>query len=77
MNDKQRKDLSQLSNELSAIRSKVEDIQQENQDAYDNMPESFRDGEKGESAQACIDNLQTTLDGIDQAQEGMDAAQQD
>jgi hypothetical protein len=57
------------------LREEVADLQGEEQDYKDNMPESLANGERGEKAEAAInalddaisalDDIETTLDGID------------
>ena len=53
---------------VDTARQAVEEIRDEEQDYYDNMPESFQNGSKGENAQAAIDQLDyaaSELDGFD------------
>jgi hypothetical protein len=48
--------------------SRLETVKDEEQDYYDNMPESFQNGEKGERAQQAVDaldNAYSELDTID------------
>lgn len=55
---------------LSDIKSALEDIRDEEQEAYDNMPESFQNGDKGEAAQAAIGELDSAIDALDGALDG-------
>lgn len=50
---------------LEQARSLVEDIQTEEQDAFDAMPESFQDGERGQKSQGALDALGNAFDEID------------
>jgi multidrug resistance efflux pump len=48
--------------------SRLETVKDEEQDYYDNMPESFQNGEKGERVQQAVDaldNAYSELDTID------------
>lgn len=54
--------MSQLTEE---IKSQLEDIRDEEQDYFDNMPESFQIGERGALAQSAIDNLESAISDID------------
>lgn len=65
MNNKRRELIKQIAIELDALRERVENIKSEEQDYFDNMPESLQNGEKGETAQAAIDALDTAYDGFD------------
>ena len=51
MNAARRKELNKLIGQLEDIKSQIEELQQEEQDAYDNLPESLQDGERGERMQ--------------------------
>lgn len=61
MNNERRKRISEVHEQLSDLRDQIEELQGEEQDYYDNMPESFQNGSKGEAAQEAADSLQTAL----------------
>lgn len=70
MNKQRRKELADILNELAGLRSRLESVQSDEQDAYDNMPESFQEGERGERAQevlSLLDDAVTAFDEIDSA----------
>lgn len=48
MNAERRKRLSAALEQLEAAKSEIEEIQQEEQEAYDNMPEGLQESERGE-----------------------------
>lgn len=51
-----------------AARAAIEEIRDEEQEAFDNMPESFQSGDKGDVAQEAINALESAesnLDGFD------------
>ncbi len=52
----------------------METLRDEEQDYYDNMPESFQSGEKGDRAQEVIDALDEALDSLDSAADSLDTA---
>ena len=58
--------LTALYEELEEIKGMVEDARDEEQEYYDNMPEGFQNGEKGDAAQTCIDGLQSIADELDE-----------
>jgi prefoldin subunit 5 len=73
MNDKRRKELNEIFRELHALQGRLDDIQNEEQDAYDNLPESLQSAEKGEQMQEYINaidqsksDLETTMDTLAQ-----------
>lgn len=70
MNKQRRKELEAILNELADLRSRLETVKDEEQDAYDNMPEGLQSSERGEKAeQACssLDDALTAFDEIDSA----------
>lgn len=67
MNKARRISITKIADSLQALKSDVESIQLEEQDAYDNLPESFQDGERGDRMQEAIDNLDDALNLIDEA----------
>lgn len=50
---------------IEEIKTDIENVRDEEQDYWDNMPESFQNGEKGERAQASIDALEYVVSDIE------------
>ena len=67
MNKARRISITKIADSLQALKSDVESIQSEEQDAYDNLPESLQDSERGDRMQEAIDNLEDALTLIDEA----------
>ncbi len=67
MNKARRISITKIADSLQALKSDVESIQCEEQDAYDNLPESIQDGERGDRMQDAIGNLDDALTLIDEA----------
>lgn len=59
------KALEDLQEQIEIQRQLIESCMDEEQDYYDNMPESFQYGEKGERAEEAVSSMQTALDEID------------
>lgn len=60
--------LAQIAGDVDDCRGEVESLKEELQDWYDNLPESFQSGEKGDALQSAIDSLQEiedSLEGVD------------
>ena len=57
MNNTRRKQLEALIERIEVIKEELEVLKDEEQEYYDNMPDAFRDGEKGEKASQIIDAL--------------------
>ena len=41
-------------------------MKDEEENAYDNMPESFQEGEKGERSQSAMDSMESAIDSVDE-----------
>ena len=72
MNKDRRKAIAALVTDLEAIQGQAQDIVDqidtlvdEEQEYYDNMPESFQNGEKGSAAEAARDALQNAHDELE------------
>ena len=54
----------------SAI-GQIESLRDEEQDYFDNMPENFQNGEKGDTAQSAISAMDSAIADIDQAKDAL------
>lgn len=68
MNAEQRKRLTSLIYEIDEHRAKleelasqIEEIKDEEEEKYDNLPDSLRDSEKGDAIQEAVDALDNAL----------------
>lgn len=67
MNKARRKELDRAADMLREAYSIIESCRDDEEDAYDNLPESFQDGERGEEMQEYIDVMDEAMDKIDDA----------
>ena len=74
MNKKRRTALNELLTKLEYIKNQVEELMDEEQTALENLPESFQEGENGDTMQEAIDNLSNAMDAIDEATEYINEA---
>jgi len=74
MNKTRRKALADLAMEIDAIRPAIEELQCEEQDFLDNMPEAMQEGEKGQAVQAAVDALEAAVCSLDDAVRGLGEA---
>lgn len=74
MNNDRRKQIEQVRNDLDGLKADVESLRDEEQDYYDNMPESFQGGEKGDAASDAIANLEAAYDALDEALNALEEA---
>jgi hypothetical protein len=57
MNNERRKAIAAIADQLSELRETIELIRDDEQEAYDNLPESLQYSERGERMQTAIDAL--------------------
>ena len=67
MNNTRRKTINQIMEQLELIKGDIENLTAEERDCYDNLPESFRYGEKGERMEEAIDNLESAFGSLEDA----------
>ena len=67
MNKARRKEIDSVIEALEKAKEQLEVIRDDEQDYFDNMPESFQYAEKGELAEEAISNLDYAIDQIDEA----------
>jgi len=67
MNAKQRKTLQGYVESLDEIKCAIDEMAEEEQDKYDNMPEGLQESERGEAMQEAIDNLESASSSLEEA----------
>ena len=61
MNNTRRKHIRDLIEKMEGIKSEIEEIRTEEEEYYNNMPEAFQDGDKGDRAQTVIEYLDEAM----------------
>ena len=81
MNKDRRKMIAAASETIQKIvgmiedaKSELETARDEEQEYYDNMPESLQSGEKGQAAEAAIEQLETAISELEDAYASIDNA---
>ena len=74
MNKTRRKAIDTLMARLEDLRLDVEYLQEEEQEAFNNIPESLQESEKGEKIQESIDALEEALSNLEEAIENLNTA---
>lgn len=77
MNDARRKRLAAASQLISDAKAILEEVRDEEQEAFDAMPESFQNGEKGEKSQEAIDSLDEAASSCEQIDDNIATAKGD
>ncbi|HEX9082938.1 MAG TPA: hypothetical protein VF768_11710 [Holophagaceae bacterium] len=74
MNNPRRKKVRQIREELDGLRSRLEELVQEEQGAYDAMPEGLQSSEKGEKAAEAVSALEDALSNVETAVDDLERA---
>ena len=76
MNDARRKSIDEALAQIEGGKGILESVRDEEQETYDNMPEAFQSGEKGEKAQAAIDALEEAINACDEIVSNLETAKE-
>ena len=76
MNKARRKRIQELKDKLLDILTEIEGIKDDEQEAYDSLPESFQDGDKGSKMSEAVDNLDSAYSSLEEVGEYLEEAMQ-
>lgn len=76
MNNIRRNKLAKLYEELETLKSLLEEIQADEQEAFDNIPENLEGTERYEKAEEAVDNLDAAVDALEDVLDYIEAAQE-
>lgn len=74
MNKQRRTRIEEVIGTLDGILEVLNDLECEEQQALDNLPESFQESERGERMQEIIDYLSDAASSIEEAEESLNSA---
>ena len=66
MNKQRRKRIEKVGSMLEELLEEITAIQEEEQEAYDNLPESIQDSERGEAMYEAADNLESASSSLEE-----------
>ena len=69
MNKARRKRIEDAQAKLEELKQEIDAILSEEQEAFDNMPESLQDGDRGEAMQEAIDALESAVSSCEEIDE--------
>lgn len=67
MNKDRRKRLEEITEQLQELHNELDELCCEEQEAFDNMPESIQNSERGECAQTKIDTIGDAMTDLESA----------
>jgi len=74
MNRIRRKKISELMEQLEVLKDELETIQQEEQEAFDNIPEAFMDTDRYSEAEEAVENLDSAFGSLEECLDCLTAA---
>ncbi len=74
MNAQRRKEIQTVLNELADLRSRVETLQNDEQEAFDNMPESLQQSDRGQASEGAASSLENALTAFDEIESSLNEA---
>lgn len=74
MNKSRRKRIQELKDKLLDMLTEIEEIRDEEQEAYDSLPESLQDGDKGTKMSEAVDNLESAYSSLEEVAESLEEA---
>ncbi|MDH4602309.1 hypothetical protein [Pseudomonas syringae] len=60
---------------MQDLRERIEQLQEEEQEGFDNLPEGLQQGERGQAMEQAAEQMGTALDSIDEAVQAREEAQ--
>ena len=66
MNAPRRKSIQEVIDQLEELKSTIETIMDEEQEAYDNLPENLQGSERGEAMSEAADNLDSAFSSMEE-----------
>ena len=76
MNAMRRKQPNAIYEKMAELNSWIEEVLEEEQNAYDNMPEALQESERGEAMYNAIDNLESAVSSCEEILEYVEEAAQ-
>lgn len=76
MNKARRKALDEVISKIEEAKELLENLQAEEEEYRDNMPENLQSSERYEAADAAVDNMSSAVDALDEAISSIESAQE-
>ena len=76
MNKNRRKQIDEILEQLNPLLLEIESVKDEEQEAYDNLPESMQSGDKGEKMSDSVNNLEYAFDSLTEVIDYLESAKE-
>lgn len=75
MNNERRKRLAALSQQLAELKDEIQSVLDEEEEAFNNLPEGLQSGERGDAMQTDIASLDAAISALEEAGDQLTEAQ--
>lgn len=75
MNNIRRKAIQEIMDKLEDLKCDIESLKDEEQEAFDNLPEGIQASERGEAMESAVYNLDEAYESIESVIESLEEAQ--
>ncbi|HGW6104735.1 TPA: hypothetical protein ACNIQM_002903 [Citrobacter werkmanii] len=75
MNNERRKRLTLLAQQITELKDDVQSVLDEEEDAFNNLPEGLQSGERGDAMQTAIAALDAAVSALEEASDQLTEAQ--
>ncbi len=72
MNNVRRKRIGEAMKHLSLARELLETVRDEEQEAYDNLPENLQESERGQKMEEAVDTLDTAVSDLENVESSLE-----
>jgi len=72
MNKERRKEIRRITEEIESLEMELQNVADEEQEAFDNLPENFQEGERGDKMTECIDALEEAISDLGTVRENIE-----
>ena len=76
MNAQRRKQITAAQEKIRAAIEALETLRDEEQDSFENLPESMQQGERGEKMQSAVDSIESAIGDLENAESSLEEATQ-
>lgn len=75
MNKARRTELNAIRSSIEEIKSRLETVLNDEQEYFDNMPESLQSGERGQAAETAIGSMESAAGSLEEALSSIEEAE--
>lgn len=74
MNKQRRKEIQEVIDQIADLKQTIEEINEQEEEYYNNMPEGIQDGQRGDMALRAIDCLEEAMGYLEDAEGSLNEA---